>query len=420
MSSTSLHSRARPDGAPPRVVIIGGGPAGLMAAEQCAGAAVEVHVYDSMPSFGRKFLLAGKSGLNLTHSEEEAHFLTRFGDAAPHLAPALAGFTPAMLRDWAGALGSDTFIGSSGRVFLRSWKASPLLRAWLQRLAAQNVRFHPRHRWLGWAEDGRLQFETPHGVRHVEADATILALGGASWPRLGSDGSWVALLKSRGVAITPLRPANCGFDIDWSPHVATRFAGAPVKPVTLHFRGEALRGEFVVTRHGVEGSAIYALSARLRDAIEQDGKANLMLDLAPDRSLERLTADLEKPRGKHSRASHLRKTTGIEGVKAALLREQQDLTGLAPAALAKAIKATPLTLTAARPLEEAISTAGGIALNELDADFKLTRLPGVYAVGEMLDWEAPTGGYLLTACLATGRAAGRAVLSCLTKNSGLS
>lgn len=390
-----------------------------MAAEQFDGEAVDVHIYDAMPSFGRKFLLAGKSGLNLTHSEEETHFLTRFGAAAPHLAPALEAFSPTMLRDWATALGSETFIGSSGRVFLRSWKASPLLRAWLQRLTAQNVQFHSRHRWLGWTDDGALQFETPDGLKTIEADATILAMGGASWPRLGSDGRWVEQLTARGVSVTPLRPANCGFNIAWSAHVSSRFAGAPVKPVTLHFQGEALRGEFVVTQHGVEGSAIYALSAALRDAIEKTGEARLELDLAPDRSLERLTNDLDKPRGKHSLASQLRKAVGIEGVKAALLREQQDITGLESAALATAIKTTPLTLTSTRPLEEGISTAGGIALRELASNYMLTHVPNVFAAGEMLDWEAPTGGYLLTACLATGRAAGRGALTCLDKKSGI-
>ncbi|MGB5093354.1 MAG: TIGR03862 family flavoprotein [Parvibaculum sp.] len=413
MNEPTLHSRASRQ-ASSIAAIIGGGPAGLMAAEQLATQGIETHVFDAMPSFGRKFLLAGKSGLNLTHSEAYEQFVSRFGAAAPALGAALSAFTPDMLRQWVHELGVETFIGTSGRVFPRTWKASPLLRAWLRRLAESGVRFHTRHRWLGWTQEGALRFATVEGETTFTPAATILALGGASWPRLGADGAWTTILAPEGLPITPLEPANCGFDVAWSDHLRTHFAGTPVKPVTLHLDGEALRGEFVVTSRGVEGSAIYALSAKLREKIKSGGSATVMLDLAPDRSLERLCQDLSRPRGKHSLASHLRKSVGIEGVKAALLREAGDIARLDMLHLAAAIKSTPLTLLAPHPLERAISTAGGLDLAALDSRYMVILKPGLFCAGEMLDWEAPTGGYLITACMATGRAAGRGAASYMT------
>lgn len=387
-----------------------------MAAERLAGHA-QVHVFDAMPSVGRKFLLAGKSGLNITHGEDFERFLTRFGTARPRLDAALRAFTPGDIRDWAKDLGIETFSGSSGRIFPAAMKASPLLRAWLKRLDAAGVQFHTRHKWRGWTEGGALRFETGQGERIVAADVTVLALGGASWPRLGADGSWVPLLAGRGIEVTPLRPANCGFDIGWSAHMTSRFAGAPVKSVLLRFGGAGVKGDFVVTETGIEGSAVYALSGTLRDAIEADGKAVLTLDLAPDRDEARLAGEIATPRGKTSMANHLRKRVGLDGVKAALLREFTTTETFADAAaLARAIKHLPLTLERARPIAEAISVAGGIALNELDAHFMLTKCPGIFACGEMLDWEAPTGGYLISACLATGRAAGIGAADFLTRS----
>lgn len=400
----------------PRAAIIGGGPAGLAAAERLCEVA-EVHVFDAMPSLGRKFLLAGKSGLNITHGEAFETFLTRFGPARARLEPALRGFTPEAIRDWAAGLGTETFEGSSGRIFPRAMKASPLLRAWLTRLQEKGVTFHTRHKWMGWTDAGALRFEAPEGEATFEAAATVLAPGGASWPRLGSDALWVPLLEARGIEIAPLRPANCGFEGAWSAHMKERFAGAPVKSVVLTHGGESVKGDFVVTEAGVEGSAIYALSASLRDAIERNGSAMLKLDLAPDRSEERLARDLASPRGKASLSNHLRKKAGIDGVKAALLREiaaPEIFAELAP--LAHAIKHLEVRLLRPRPIAEAISSAGGIALSELDADFMLAKLPGIFAAGEMLDWEAPTGGYLLSACLATGRAAGDGAARFLTRS----
>lgn len=377
-----------------------------MAAERLAQVA-EVHVFDAMPSLGRKFLLAGKSGLNLTHGEEFGTFLARFGEARQFLEPALINFTPTRIREWAESLGIETFEGSSGRIFPTAMKASPLLRAWLRGLDEQGVAFHPRHRWQGWTEDGALRFATPEGETIFNANVTILSLGGASWPRLGSDGSWVPLLAARGVGLAPFRPANCGFDISWSPHLKERFAGAPVKSVLLSFAGETVKGDFVVTETGIEGSAVYALSNLLRDELEEKGQARLLVDLAPDMEIERLETVLSAPRGKNSIANHLRKKVRIEGVKAALLREVTEKEIFAdPARLAQAIKNLPLRLERARPIEEAISVAGGIQLAELDDDFMLRKCEGIFAAGEMLDWEAPTGGYLLSACFATGRAAG--------------
>ena len=377
-----------------------------MAAERLAPAA-EVHLFDAMPSLGRKFLLAGKSGLNITHGEDIESFLTRFGAAREQLEPALRAFTPNDIRAWATELGIETFQGSSGRVFPVMMKASPLLRAWLRRLDESGVVFHARHKWQGWTEEGALRFGTPGGEVTLAADATVLALGGASWPRLGADGSWVPFLSARGVDVAPFRPSNCGFDIAWSEHMKERFAGAPVKSVTLTFGNESVKGDFVVTENGIEGSAVYALSAALRDAIERDGHAILSLDLAPDMDLVRLETALAAPRGKNSIANHLRKKAHIDGVKAALLREAADKTAFeSPSSLARAIKQLPLRLERPRPIAEAISAAGGVPFGELDEGFMLKKCPGVFAAGEMLDWEAPTGGYLISACLATGRAAG--------------
>lgn len=397
----------------PRVAIIGSGPAGLAAAEMLM-AETEVHVFDAMAAPGRKFLLAGRGGLNLTHGEEFEKFLGRFGAARTMLEPAVRAFPPEAIRQWAAGLGSETFVGSSGRVFPTAMKASPLLRAWLARLSAAGVQLHMRHRWQGWNEQGALVFDTPDGVRDFSVVASVLALGGASWPRLGSDGAWTALLAQQGVSINALRPANCGFDVAWSAHLRERSAGQPVKSVGLSFADQTLRGEFIITANGIEGGAVYALSAALRDAIDVQGTATLLIDLLPDRSLEQLTAALARSRGKASLASQLRKAVGIEGVKAMLLRETADGATLAdPVRLASHLKALPLTLIRVRPIAEAISSAGGVALDEIDAQFMLCRLPGVFVAGEMLDWEAPTGGYLLSACLATGRAAGCGVLDWL-------
>jgi uncharacterized flavoprotein (TIGR03862 family) len=377
-----------------------------MAAEAIAASGVAVDVFDAMPSVGRKFLMAGKSGLNLTHAEDFNRFLERFGASRDRLAPLLGKFGPAELRAWAAGLGIATFVGSSGRVFPTDFKAAPLLRAWLRRLRESGVAFHMRHKWRGW-NDGALVFETPAGSVDVPADAVVLALGGASWPRLGSDAAWVPLLAGRGVAIAPLRPANCGFDIGWSVHFRDRFAGAPVKSVALTVDGAAHRGEFVITERGIEGSAVYTHSAALRDAIAAVGTAALILDLAPDRSVERLAAELSAPRGSRSLSDHLRRRCGITGVKAGLLRECLGPEDFAePTRLAAGIKSLTLRLHATRPIAEAISSAGGVAFDAVDEHLMLRALPGVFCAGEMLDWEVPTGGYLLTACFALGRAAG--------------
>ncbi|HSV29067.1 MAG TPA: TIGR03862 family flavoprotein [Candidatus Omnitrophota bacterium] len=390
-------------------IVIGAGPAGLMAAEALASRGHEVEVFDAMPSPARKFLLAGKGGLNLTHSEPLPAFVARYGARADVMAPLLAEFGPDQLRAWARDLGIETFVGTSGRVFPTDFKAAPLLRAWMRRLKASGVRLHARHRWLGWTPDGALRFATPDGEIAVAAGVTILALGGASWPKLGSDGGWVPLLQERGVAVAPLRSANCGFDIGWSEHLRTRFAGAPLKSVTLSFAGETRKGEMVVTETGIEGGLVYALSAPIRDAIARDGAAVARLDLKPDWSEQRLRDALAKPRGSRSLSSHLERAAAIKGVAAALLREILPPADLAdPARLAAAIKALPLRLTAPRPLAEAISTAGGVRFEDVDESLMLRALPGVYVTGEMLDWEAPTGGYLLTACFALGRKAGLA------------
>jgi uncharacterized flavoprotein (TIGR03862 family) len=403
------------------IAVIGAGPAGLMAAEVLSEAGLRVEVFDAMPSVARKFLLAGRGGLNLTHSEAPEQFVARYGTRREEVGSWLAGFGPQQLRDWVHALGIATFVGSSGRVFPQEMKAAPLLRAWLHRLRGAGVKFHARHRWLGWDADGNLRFSTPTGEMKVGADATVLALGGGSWARLGSDGAWLPLLAARGVEVRALRPANCGFNVAWSEHLRQRFAGTPVKNVSAAFvAADATRirraGEFLITADGVEGNLIYALSAPLRDGIEASGGATLHIDLVPERELQRLTNDLAHPRGRDSLANHLRRRAGISGVKAALLYECATADDLAtPARLAAILKALPLRLDSTRPLDEAISSAGGVDFAALDENQMLQALPGTFCAGEMLDWEAPTGGYLLTSCFASGRAAGLGVLRWLAR-----
>ncbi len=393
-------------------IVIGGGPAGLMAAEVMSDHGLRVAVYDGMASVGRKFLLAGKGGLNLTHSEPLPAFTARYGPRADVLATWLEHFSPERLREWAAGLGVPTFVGSSGRVFPHDLKAAPLLRAWLHRLRDRGVAFHMRQRWLGWDAQGQLRFSSPSGEQPVSAPVTVLALGGASWPQLGSDGAWVPWLRARGTPVAPLRPTNCGFEVPWSAHLRERFAGAPIKPVRLCFEAGGHRferqGEFVLSDYGIEGSLVYAASAVLRDAIERDGQARLQLDLLPGLDAERVAREVMHPRGARSLGSHLKSRLGLEGVKSALLHEllsREQLDDLRR--LAAAIKALPLTLHAARPIAEAISSAGGVALAGLDEGLMLHRQPGVFCAGEMLDWEAPTGGYLLQASMASGRLAGQ-------------
>lgn len=389
------------------VAIIGGGPAGLAAAEVLAAAGHDVHVFDAMPSFGRKVLLAGKTGLNLTHSEPYEAFVSRYGAAAGPLRVALDAFTPQDVIAWADGLGGECFTGSSGRVFPKVMKASPLMRAWLGRLSDRGVQFHTRHRWTGFS-DGALRFETPGGDVLIGFDACLLALGGASWPRMGSDGAWTTILGSAGIEIAPLKPANCGFDVCWSESFRQRYAGAPLKSVTATSAAGSIPGEFVISRHGIEGSLVYAHSAALRDALEREGQAGLVLDLAPGRSETRIAGDLSRLPAKVSFSNRLRKAAGIEGVKGALLRELvPDISAQTPQKIAGYIKTLPLAVARPRPIAEAISSAGGVRWAGIDQDFMLRALPGVFVAGEMIDWEAPTGGYLLTACLATGRAAGQ-------------
>lgn len=403
---------------PKSVAIIGGGPAGLMAAEHLAGKGHRVTVYDAMPTVGRKFLLAGKSGLNITHAEDYARFVTRYGAANDRLRPVLDVMTPEAIRIWAAGLGTETFVGSSGRVFPTVMKASPLLRAWLKRLENLGVKILTRHRWTGVDADCLL-FDTPDGPKRVRADATLLALGGASWPKLGSDAAWVPLLEAEGIDITPLRPANCGFDCDFSESFDTRFSGQPVKSVKATSAAGTTQGEFVISRGGIEGSLIYAHSAALRDALDQDGQATLLLDLAPGRSAERLAADLARQDAKASFSTRLKKATGLDGVKLALLREVvPEVSSLSPDYLASRIKTLPLPVKRPRPIAEAISTAGGVSLDAIDDDFMLKVQPGTFVAGEMLDWEAPTGGYLLTACFATGTAAAKGIERWLQRSQG--
>lgn len=392
-------------------VVIGAGPAGLMAADMLCEAGVAVTVYEQMPSIGRKFLMAGRGGLNLTHSEALDVFLSRYGAHAASLEAAIRALPPDALRQWAHALGQETFVGSSGRVFPTAMKASPLLRAWLRRLAAGGVTFCLQHRWEGW-RDGELRFSSLDGERSVRADVTIFALGGASWPRLGSNGRWVDLLRARGVAVASLQPANCGFTIGWSETFRTRFEGQPLKGIALSIGGRTVRGEAVMTSSGIEGGAIYAISAVLRDAVLRDGHATLHVALRPDSAISELEARLTKPRGKQSVSTFLRKTLNLPPVAIGLLQEAsiasgESLTALTPRALAQRVNHLPLRVEGIAPIERAISSAGGIPFAELDESFMLKAMPGTFVAGEMLDWEAPTGGYLLQACFATGAAAGR-------------
>jgi uncharacterized flavoprotein (TIGR03862 family) len=401
------------------VAIIGGGPAGLMAAEVLSQAGVQVDLYDAMPSVGRKLLLAGIGGLNITHSEDYKKFCTRYGAEQALLQCSLDQFTPEALRTWIHTLGIDTFVGTSGRVFPKEMKAAPLLRAWLHRLRQSGVRFHVRHRWLGWADDGSLQLTGPKGSLTIKTDATLLALGGASWPKLGSDGSWAALLGNKGVDITPLQSANCGFSAAWSSLLKQKFSGEPLKSIAIRFTDLAgndhhRQGECMVSREGIEGSLIYALSRPLRETINATGSATFYIDLAPDRSAEKILDALCR-RGSKSLSSYLKSALGFNGVKTALLYEvlnKEQINDLKT--LAATIKALPITVCTTRPIAEAISTAGGISFGSIDQDFMLKQLPGVFVAGEMLDWEAPTGGYLLNGCMATGLHAGRGALAWLT------
>ncbi|WP_426619082.1 TIGR03862 family flavoprotein [Pseudomonas rustica] len=401
---------------PAHVAIIGGGPAGLMAAEVLSQAGIRVDLYDGMPSVGRKFLLAGVGGMNITHSEAYPAFLSRYAERAPQIAPLLRGFDADALCTWIHDLGIETFIGSSGRVFPTDMKAAPLLRAWLKRLRDSGVVIHTRHRWLGWDEHGALRIDSPEGEITVNPDATLLALGGGSWSRLGSDGAWMLALEQRGVGLAPLQPSNCGFEVQaWSELMVSKFAGEPLKNIAIGLNDDIPRlGECVITATGIEGSLIYALSAPIREAINQYGAAVIHIDLLPGRPVDKLQAALSKPRGSRSMAKHLHSQVGIDGVKAALLRELTDAAKFAdPALLARAIKALPLTLVKTRPLDEAISSAGGVSFEAMDERLMLKALPGVFCAGEMLDWEAPTGGYLLTGCFASGRAAGLGILQWL-------
>lgn len=393
--------------APARTIaIVGAGPAGLIAAEKLARAGHRVTLYERMPSPARKFLLAGRGGLNLTHSEPLELFSTRYRAARPWLEPALAAFPPQALRDWADGLGADSFVGTSGRVFPRAMKASPLLRAWLRRLDGLGVSLASGHHWTGWDADGVLSFRDRKPVR---ADATLLALGGASWPRLGSDGSWVPLLAQRGVAVSALHPANGGFTVDWSPFMRERFSGQPLKRVVIRFEAHQATGEAMIDAGGIEGGAVYALSNPLREAVLRDGFAQIAIDLRPDMATDRLTERLGNRRKGETLSNHLRKAAGLSPVAIALLRESGALPEDA-ARLAALIKAAPLRLTGMAPIERAISTAGGVMASAVDAGFMLKALPGVFVAGEMLDWEAPTGGYLLTACFASGMRAGEGAL----------
>ncbi len=456
-SSSSFATPTLSAGPLKRVAIIGGGPAGLMAAEVLAAAGVpglQVQVYDAMPSVGRKFLLAGKGGLNLTHSEALEPFLSRFGERSAQLQPMLAAFGPTELRAWAGELGVETFVGSSGRVFPKDMKAAPLLRAWLHRLRAAGVQFNMRHRWQGWDDEGALKFAAPGGEMSAQADIVVLALGGASWARLGSDGAWVPLLAARGVPVAPLVPANCGFDVaalpghalesdganetrreflkeligrapppptGWTGHFSSRFAGQPFKSVAIDFtdsQGQSFsrKGEFIATATGVEGSLMYAVSSLLRDEIAAHGSATFLLDLLPAKTPEQVLVEVRHPRGSRSLSSHLKSRLGLEGIKAAILHELLSKEALNdPVQLARAIKALPVRVIATRPIDEAISSAGGVVFEAMDAALQLREVEGatqpIFCAGEMLDWEAPTGGYLLTACFASGRAAGLGVLS---------
>ncbi|KQM31139.1 NAD(FAD)-utilizing dehydrogenase [Rhizobium sp. Leaf68] len=396
-----------------QIAIIGGGPAGLMAAEELSTSDVDIAVYESMPTVARKFLMAGKSGLNITHGEDYARFTTRFGASEACLKSALDAFTPQMLRDWAEGLGQETFVGTSGRVFPKAMKGSPLLRAWLSRLTERGVAIKVRHRWVG-LRNGALLFDTPDGKIEIKPDAVLLALGGASWPRLGSTGEWVQGLREAGVDVTDFQPANCGFDVAWSEHFRERFSGEPLKSVVTTSDAGRFEGEFVITRHGVEGALIYAHAAALRDSLREGRRTVLTIDLAPGRSEERVARDLARASSKDSFSNRLRKSVGLSPVKVALLRECASPQEMSASELARLIKAVSVVVSAPRPIAEAISSAGGIRWESIDQNYMLKSLPGFFVAGEMLDWEATTGGYLLTACFATGKAAARGLLNRLT------
>jgi uncharacterized flavoprotein (TIGR03862 family) len=405
-----------------KVAVIGAGPAGLMAAEVLAEGGARVTVYDRMPSVGRKFLLAGRGGLNLTHGEELDRFLTRYGAAMPRLRSVIEAFPPAAVRAWCEGLGQDTFVGSSGRVFPKSFKTSPLLRALLRRLGDGGVEFKLRHHWIGCDERGDVLFDAPEGRGVFHAHAVVLALGGASWPRLGSDGGWTDVLAKAGIAVTPLRPANCGFIANWSDVFRERFQGQPLKRIELSVGGRSVRGEAIITRQGLEGGGIYALSAHLREAIAATGEAVLTIALRPDLSVAELQKRLEKPRGKQSLSTFLRKTVKLSPPAMGLLHEAiastpERFAEMDAAGLAELINAVPVRLVGTASLERAISTAGGISFDAIDETFMLRRQPGVFVAGEMLDWEAPTGGYLLQASFATGVAAARGALAWLARGS---
>jgi len=403
-----------------RVAIIGGGPAGLMAAETVRAAGHQVDVYEAKGSPGRKFLIAGKGGLNLTHSDAHDVFVARYRERATEVGAWLADFDGPALRDWALGFGVETYVGSSGRVFPVDRKAAPLLRGWVRRLKEQGVRLHVQHRWTGWADDGALRFETPEGEVTVQADAVVLAMGGGSWPQLGSDAAWVAPLSARGIEMAPLQPANCGFDVDWTAYFRERQAGAPLKPLVAHWvaldgQPRTLQGECVISADGIEGSLVYAMAADLRDTLTRDGAVTLHLDLLPGQTEAQLLDKLQRPRQGRSFGEHLRRQLGLGGVKSALLFEVlgKDAGQLPADRIAAALKRLPLSLLRPRPIAEVISTAGGVRLEALDAQLMLRDLPGTFCAGEMLDWEAPTGGYLLTACFASGLRAGRGVIAYL-------
>jgi len=396
------------------IAIIGAGPAGLMAAEVLAQNGMRVDVYDAMPSVGRKFLMAGKGGMNITHAEPYVDFLTRYGARRHDIEPMLNAFTPNDLRVWIHGLGIATFVGSSGRVFPTDMKAAPLLRALLHRLRAHGVQFHVRHRWCGWLADGSLRFETPQGEHALDVDAIVLALGGGSWPQLGSNAAWVQLLSQRGIDIAPLRPANCGFDITWSTYFREHFVGEPLKSVAITCAEIRKQGECIITENGIEGGLIYAFSAIFRDEIERNGSVTFHIDLLPDWTAQRVYDEVSHPRGSRTLSSHLQSRLGLKGVKANLLREALGHEFNNLARLANAIKFLPLKLIATRPLSEAISSAGGVTFEGMDENLMLRNMPGVFCAGEMLDWEAPTGGYLLSACFASGRAAGKGVMKWLS------
>ncbi|MCK9908646.1 TIGR03862 family flavoprotein [Microbacteriaceae bacterium K1510] len=397
--------------------IVGGGPAGLMAAEVLARAGLAVTVYDRMPSVGRKFLLAGRGGLNLTHSEDLATFLARYGETDPRLRRAIEAFPPEALRTWCEGLDVPTFVGSSGRVFPKTMKASPLLRAWLRRLIDFKVRFATRHLWTGWDAQGRLRFTHGTETVTVAADVTVLALGGASWPRLGSDGGWADQLMAKGVAVASLQAANCGFHAGWS-EAFRRFEGVPLKRIAVSAQGRTERGEAMITRDGLEGGAIYALSRELRTAIARDGATVLTIDLRPDIATEALADRIAAAPAKQSLSNRLRKTAKLTPAAIGLLHEAMAARGAKLATLdardlATLIKAAPVTLTGVQPVATAISTAGGVRFDALDDRFMLRSMPGVFIAGEMLDWEAPTGGYLLQACFATANASAQGAIAWL-------